>query len=149
MITQEAPQRSLESQQTSFAPFTGSTPSRTVLFVEDDDDLREVMSLILQGNGYKVIAFDNAHEASARFRDESGRVDVLLTDIEMPGRSGIELARELTGLRPSLPVLIVSGSWITTEIAQEFQSRGWKHLSKPARLPVVLTTLELLLRSEM
>jgi DNA-binding NtrC family response regulator len=66
----------------------------------------------------------------------------------MPGKSGLELARELTLIRPTLPVLIVSGSQISSDMAFEMESRNWKFLPKPCGLPLILSTLESLLRQD-
>ena len=127
-------------------PHTTLTESRTVLLAEDDDNLREVMQAFLEVMGYAVLPCHDAQMASRVFRS-GATVDLLLTDIEMPGRSGVELARELTTLSPSLPVLIVSGCFLTTEMKGEMQSRGWAFLSKPFAFPVLLATLHAVLGS--
>lgn len=135
------------------APYAGpagpAQTSRTVLLVEDDDSLREMTAILLTTIGYRVIACSNAQIASHTFLagNLASPIDLLLTDIEMPGRSGIELARELTALRPSLPVLIVSGSLISSDLEREMQDRNWKFVGKPFRLPALLGTLEGLLPS--
>ena len=128
----------------------GTPPAQTmqtILLVEDNDSLRETMETLLTFLGYRVIACSNAHTASLAFLSDThaGSVDLMLTDIEMPGRSGIELARELTALCPSLPVLIVSGSLISTDLEREMQDRCWKFVGKPFRLPALVDTLQSLL----
>ncbi len=113
--------------------------STTVLLAEDNDDLRTVISYCLEAMGYGVVACCDAEVAFAAFHTRA--FDILLTDIEMPGRSGVELARELTALRPALPVMIVSGSDLSIELVAEMRDRGWPFMSKPYHMPVLLKTL--------
>ena len=120
-------------------------PRKTILLAEDDDDLRCIMELTLTAMGYHVIACPDAFFASAAFRLQP-HVDILLTDFEMPGRSGLELARELAALSPSLPILIVTGSMMSTESMQEIYDRHWIYISKPCHLPALEATLYQLLQ---
>ena len=81
----------------------------TILVVEDDPDVREMIVGILSDLGYQTLVAANGPEALAILnRDRS--VDLLFTDIVMPaGMSGTELAREASRLRPDLKVLLSSG----------------------------------------
>ena len=89
--------------------------------------------------GYVVLACADAHLASAAFRAHV--VDVLLTDFEMPGKTGLELARELTGLQPKLPVMVITGSLLSAEMLQEIQDRKWIYMRKPSNISAVESTL--------
>ncbi len=117
---------------------------KSILLDEDNDDLREVVNIFLNMVGFNVVACSDAQIASAAFQS-SIPVDLLLSDLEMPGRSGLELARELTDLRPSLPVMIVSGAFITDDMSSEMRVRNWKFLAKPCGLPDILRNLKILL----
>lgn len=115
--------------------------THTILLAEDNDDLRAVMQVFLEAMGYTVFACPDGAVALQVFR--SGvPVDLLLTDIEMPGKSGVELARELTALRSSLPVVFVSGSLLAGETRCEMQARHWVFLSKPYGFPALLATIQ-------
>ena len=129
--------------QWRLAPKLVGAPN-TILLAEDDDDLRQITTAILEMTGYKVFPCANAELALEAF---SGRtnIDLLLTDLEMPGRSGADLARTVTTLRPSLPVLIVSGSLITTALRREMEDKQWQFLSKPYSLDIFLDTIRVLL----
>lgn len=116
-----------------------------ILLVDDNEDLLLVMASILEMMGYVVLSCENAQLASEVFRSR-GDIGLLLTDLQMPGRSGLELARELTKLCPSLPVVIVSGSVLFTELARELRARNWTFLSKPFDVSALLETVRLLLR---
>lgn len=120
-------------------------PLLTLLLAEDNDDLRQIMEWTLEMTGYTVVSCSDAQFASEAFRSR-GDIDLLITDLEMPGRSGAELARELTALHPSLPVLVVSGSIPSGGLQREMQAREWKFLAKPYALPDLLDTVRLLLK---
>jgi CheY-like chemotaxis protein len=95
----------------------------TILLAEDNDDLRYVLETYLEMIGYGVVPCCDGQVASAMFLSNT-RIDALISDLEMPGKSGLELARELTLIRPTLPVLIVSGSQISSDMAFEMESRN-------------------------
>lgn len=118
---------------------------RTILLVDDEEDLRCVMELILSMHGYCVMSCSTAELASATFKKASS-ISLLLTDMQMPGKSGIELARELTSLRPSLPVLIVSAGMPTSTARSEMNVRAWRFLSKTEDETTLAKTVAALLR---
>jgi signal transduction histidine kinase len=80
----------------------------TVLLVEDEQAVRELVRIILQRAGYSVVEAANADEAETLFA-AMGSADLLLTDVVMPGRSGFELFNRLHAKLPSLRVLFISG----------------------------------------
>jgi CheY-like chemotaxis protein len=76
--------------------------------VDDEEALREAMRRMLERRGFATLTAADPAEAEAVCRDH-GEIDLLLTDLTLPGASGGELARAVTSLRPELPVLFVSG----------------------------------------
>jgi PAS domain S-box-containing protein len=82
---------------------------RTVLIVEDESAVLLAAARILTGHGYKVLMRADPADALQVLGDVQKEIDVLLTDIVMPGISGIELGRRATELRPELPVLYMTG----------------------------------------
>jgi two-component system cell cycle sensor histidine kinase/response regulator CckA len=80
----------------------------TVLVVEDAVGLRDLAKRMLERQGYKVLLASNSGEALRQF-DHTPSIDVILTDVIMPGGSGPKLARQLMGRRPGLKVLYMSG----------------------------------------
>jgi PAS domain S-box-containing protein len=88
---------------------SGEKPPRglSVLLVEDNDHVREFAHHLLDELGYRVVSAASAEEALERL--EEGPVDILFSDVVMPGLSGIELARLARQRDPALPVLLASG----------------------------------------
>ena len=81
---------------------------RTVVVVEDDDDIRDLVTLMLRNSGYNV--FDASHQSAIGLaRAKDAPIDALITDVVMPGISGIELARRVREARPGIAILFMSG----------------------------------------
>jgi two-component system, cell cycle sensor histidine kinase and response regulator CckA len=103
---------------------------QTVLIVEDADGLRELARRLLQRQGYTVIVAANADEAFRQF-DRHPSIDVLLTDVVMPGLSGPELARQLLERRPSLRTVYMSGYTKEAIVQHGVLDPGIAFLHKP------------------
>jgi CheY-like chemotaxis protein len=84
------------------------TGTHTVLVVEDDAALRELTRRLLERQGYTVLLAANADEALRVF-EQNASIDLILTDVVMPGASGPELTRQLVKQRPAVKVLYMSG----------------------------------------
>jgi len=105
-----------------------------ILVVDDDDVIRETLCELLSADHYCQTA-DTAEQALALL--EAQRFDVLLTDVSMPGLSGMELLNRVVETYPGTPVIIISGL-SDQEQAQSLISRGaFDYLLKPFRLEVV------------
>jgi CheY-like chemotaxis protein len=78
--------------------------------VEDDPAVRKFVARVLAGLGYQVLVADGPREALHLMERPGARLDVLVTDVIMPHMNGPELARLLTGPRPGLAVLFISGN---------------------------------------
>jgi PAS domain S-box-containing protein len=83
--------------------------TETILLVEDDDEVRRLGCEILQTCGYTVVETGNPLEALTIGERRNGAIDLLLTDMVMPGMDGLELAKHLEAARPELRVLCMSG----------------------------------------
>ncbi len=81
----------------------------TILLVDDDDDVRVLTARILERGGFRVLAASTPSEARSLASSEAGEIALLLTDIVMPGVTGIELAREMEATRPAMRVVYMSG----------------------------------------
>ncbi|MBW3630841.1 MAG: PAS domain S-box protein [Gemmatimonadetes bacterium] len=104
--------------------------TETVLLVEDDGSVRALTQTILQRCGYKVLAARNGAHALRLCEEAEGRIDLLITDVVMPGMGGRELAETLSDLHPCLRVLYMSG-YTDDAILRHGVEGGMAFLPKP------------------
>jgi hypothetical protein len=110
----------------------------TILLAEDDDAVRAIAREALERAGYTVLAAPDGPAAIAIADGFAGVIDLLLTDVIMPGMNGRELAEALTARRPGLPVLYASGYTDNVLLDQGVLAQGVSLLDKPFT-PAVLT----------
>ncbi|MBI4375291.1 MAG: response regulator, partial [Elusimicrobia bacterium] len=103
----------------------------TILLIEDDQMVRRLAARILRQAGYHVIEAENAAEGMRLTREATERIHLLLTDVVMPGMSGVELADSIARLSPSIKVLFVSGYAGDSLTRQGMVKPGKPLLSKP------------------
>jgi two-component system, cell cycle sensor histidine kinase and response regulator CckA len=112
----------------------GETPgSGTVLVVEDEPALRQLVASFLLRDGYQVLRAADADEAEAVAGAWSGRIDLLLTDVVMPGRNGAQLAATLSARRSDMRVLYMSGYTQDAIGHQGVLDEGTAFIAKPFR----------------
>jgi PAS domain S-box-containing protein len=80
-----------------------------ILFLDDEEPLVKLASRMLDRLGYRVDAYTSASEALEAFRKDPARFDLVLTDLSMPGASGMDFARSVLELRPEVPVILTTG----------------------------------------
>jgi PAS domain S-box-containing protein len=100
---------------------------RHVLYLDDEEQLVSLVKRMLERHGYRVTGFTRPEEALAAVRADPGQFDLFVTDFNMPEMSGLEVARELSRLRPSLPVVLASG-YITDALRAEAPLAGVRQL---------------------
>ena len=88
-------------------PVTGG--NERILFVDDEAALVDVWKSLLQKLGYMVVAVTNAREALTLFQVQPADFDLVITDFTMPRMTGLELAREVSRIRPDVPVILCTG----------------------------------------
>jgi DNA-binding NtrC family response regulator len=91
------------------APGGAGGPVETILFVDDDVDLVELLTLGLAELGYRVTAFAEPASALAEFRSTPDAFDAVVSDLSMPRISGLDLAKQVLEIRPGTPVVLMSG----------------------------------------
>jgi CheY-like chemotaxis protein len=117
-----------DSQKTKEKLATGT---ETVLLVEDDQNVRKLAGSVLTSLGYTVIEAgdgEEAEEAVGKYHDE---IDLLLTDVVMPGINGSELASRITKSHPALKVLFMTGYTENSMVLQRLASQEVNLLHKP------------------
>jgi two-component system, NtrC family, nitrogen regulation response regulator GlnG len=108
-----------------------STPSKplNVWLVDDDASIRWVLERALRQGGMSPTTFDQADTALAALR--RNRPDVLITDIRMPGRSGLELLTEIRGSHPELPVIVMTAHSDLDSAVASYKGGAFEYLPKP------------------
>ena len=120
----------------------------TVLLVEDEESVRELVRVTLTTRGYKVLEAENG-ESGLRLASETKEpIDILVTDVMMPGMSGRELAKKLSTVRPGISVLYLSGYTEDAVVAPGALGPGAAFLQKPFTLQNLAKKVREVLRSK-
>jgi two-component system cell cycle sensor histidine kinase/response regulator CckA len=118
------------------------TGSGTILLVEDDKAVRSLALTALEGNGYSVIEAASAAQAELISQGYPERIDLLLTDVVMPGVSGQDVARNLLSTRPDMAVIYMSGYTEDAIIHHGVMNATMPFLSKPFTMEELLREVE-------
>jgi CheY-like chemotaxis protein len=86
-----------------------SSGTETLLIVENETAIRNLLQLALRKSGYNVLAAESGREALELVRDHHGAIDLLITDVMMPDMDGPELAKHMAVIRPETRTLFMSG----------------------------------------
>jgi nitrogen-specific signal transduction histidine kinase/ActR/RegA family two-component response regulator len=108
----------------------------TILLVEDEAALRTAVCEFLESRGYRVLSAGNAAEALQIATSHSGAIDLLLTDLVMPGIGGLELAEKMAELRPGISLVYMSGYTEQTVRPGAFEKPQF-YIQKPFSLPAL------------
>ena len=108
-----------------------SGAGRTVLVVEDEEGVRELVTDILGDQGFDVLAVSRPTLALDICRDHEGPIHLLVTDIVLPDMNGLELAEQVRSVRPGIQVLYMSGYADRTDLAGGSLAEGMRLISKP------------------
>lgn len=133
--------------QPQVSPGAGQGPSarEAVLLVEDDESIRLLARLALETRGYAVLAAANGDQALEVARHHLGDIHVLLTDIEVPGMRGPDLAVRIASLRPAVKMLFMSGAVDGATARRENLPPGAVLLGKPFSVEALARTVRELL----
>jgi signal transduction histidine kinase/ActR/RegA family two-component response regulator len=116
---------------TTPTPSSKTRRSATILVVDDEPTLRAVIRRALVREGYSVICAEDGPSAQKLSSGHSGAIDLLVTDVVMPGQSGLSLARELRAQRPGLAVLFISGFTFEESVPANDANERLAYLPKP------------------
>ncbi|MCL5743410.1 MAG: response regulator, partial [Acidobacteria bacterium] len=117
-----------ENAETEVADSHGT---ETILLVEDEDAVRTLSIKILEKAGYKLLVAADPAEALRLVGSYSENIDLMITDVIMPGMSGRDLARELETSRPSMQVLYISGYTDNAIVHHGVLEAGLHFVQKP------------------
>jgi signal transduction histidine kinase/ActR/RegA family two-component response regulator len=98
-----------------------------IAYIDDDESLVLLVQRMLERRGYAVDGFVDARAGLAALKADPGRFELVVSDYNMPGMSGIDVSREVRAIRPDLPVALISGL-ITNEMRERAAAAGLHHL---------------------
>jgi DNA-binding response OmpR family regulator len=123
----------------------GQEERPTVLVVDDEEDLRDIMRRMLERRGFSTLVAGDAEEAVGLCRDHAGPIDVLVTDLGLPGVSGGDLARGAADLRPDLGIIYISGLPKDIAVTKGLITEDALLVKKPFTSDLLLDALRLVL----
>ncbi len=123
------------------------TPGKgeTVLLVEDEEQLRVLLEMFLEENGYRIITASDGETAVEIFRKHSNEIAVVLSDLGLPKLGGWEAFLQMKAINPRVKAILASG-YFDPELKQEIIKSGAKHfVQKPYQPPDVLIKIRQLI----
>ncbi len=136
----------MEMEATSQAslPKPPASKSAVILLVEDEAVVREITARVLESAGYEVLECGGPHEALHLAGCHAERIDLLLTDVVMPGMNGIDLAERIRHLQPNVATVFMSG-YAETDVLRKAASAT--HIQKPFTVNDLLSRVAEVLKS--
>jgi len=128
-----------------FERFGNERQAETILLVEDEIRVRRVMSEVLQLRGYTVLEADNAEAALQVARQSGKSVQLLVSDVVLPGKNGRDLAKELRRKVPGLKTILVSGYGESIALLGANSSEDIHYLPKPFSAGSLIDAVEVTL----
>ena len=113
-----------------------------MLLVEDDEPLRDALSLVLAKAGYLVLPAGTAHDAIGQLQAPLSPVNVVLLDVHLPDASGIDLCARIQQSHPTVPIVICTGQADADEGARLLRLGVFRYFLKPMTVDELLATME-------
>jgi CheY-like chemotaxis protein len=114
--------------------------AKTVLLVEDQESLRGLLIRALESHGYQVLGAQHGPEAMSLALRHPGRIDLVVTDVDLPEMTGFELVSELRQEFGGLPAILISGH--CDRVLETSTNPGMYYLQKPFRMSVLLAKVK-------
>ena len=114
---------------------------RTIMVLDDDQQIRQSLLKLLQTEGYEVVLAADGQQALDRF--DAMRIDLLLLDLNLPGKSGWDIFERVTSCNPLLPIIVITGRDKQYEMANAAGVGAL--MEKPLDVPLLLKTIAELL----
>jgi PAS domain S-box-containing protein len=130
-------------------PQVATGGSETVLLVEDEESVRELVRETLKSKGYSVMEAPDGIQGMKVAESFNGKIDILITDVAMPGMSGHELAKRVAASRPGIKILFLSGYTEDAIIHEGVLDPGTAFLQKPFTLQALARKVREVLHGEL
>lgn len=135
-----------KSAPTTTPATPGNGPARLVLVVDDEQSVRELVCRVLHGEGYRTLEAAHGGEALALVETGQERIDLVVTDVVMPGMDGRELGRRLGQSQPTLPILYISAYDVNDIFRRGSPRSSAPFLQKPFPPTDLISSVEQLLQ---
>jgi CheY-like chemotaxis protein len=118
-----------------------------ILYIDDERALVRLTVRLFRRLNYRISGCTRADDALRRFAAEPDKYDLIITDFNMPGMSGMDIARELLKIRPDVPIVLISG-YLRAAESEQAQALGIREvLTKPSAVQDLVTVVQRLLTS--
>src|SRR2546426_2904258 len=108
-----------------------SKEKKTILVADDEVSMRELLSMLLETEGYAVLVASNGREAMEIFSQEKDKVDLVIQDLKMPGMDGTELLRWLKSDSPDVPVIVITAFSTWDSAVEAMRLGAFDYIRKP------------------
>jgi two-component system cell cycle sensor histidine kinase/response regulator CckA len=122
--------------------------SETILLVEDDDSVRQIVRTALEQNGYTVLECRSGAEALGTFGRDPERIDLLITDMVLPGMSGVKIAEAINHRMPAMGIIVMSGYGEREAGMLDGLSAPGMFIQKPFQPETLLRNVHMILNKE-
>ncbi len=136
----EGAEKSVPEEPAEKKTFDGK--GRQILLVEDDKWVRKSTAMVLRENGYVVFEASSAEQAINLFFKKKGQFDLVISDVVMPGRNGLQLVGPLLDVNPKIPILLCSGHLDDKAQLEQIVRRGLPYIQKPYEIDELLQAVE-------
>ena len=113
----------------------------SILIVDDEPSILYLLEEQISCCGYNTMAAPHA-EAAFQLAGKQAKIDLLITDIVMPGMNGIDLAKEITTLHPNIRVVFMSGQFDDALFKKNFPGRDYEFMAKPFALDILMDKIQ-------
>ena len=117
-------------------------PTKTILLAEDDESLNRMISQVLERHGFLVLRAKDGKEALALFEAKLGDIELVISDIEMPRMSGVELRSRLRKQSPQLKIILISATFPEPHLLDLELGMYDRFIAKPFDISSLLSITE-------
>jgi DNA-binding NtrC family response regulator len=118
------------------------TTSVRLLLAEDDPDMRDLLQEVLEDSGYRITVAIDGQAALGYIRRERDVIDLIVTDVKMPGITGIELLAASQTVRPEAPVIVITAFGSVQQAVEMVKAGAFQYITKPFDPPELLRAIE-------
>ena len=142
----DIPPLSQDTEETDLSKYRGN--GEKILVVEDEESVQAFLSMALEENGYNVYPAREAEEAVQLFKKEKGLFDLVICDVVLPDKDGVQLISDLIQINPSIQIVLSSGYTDQKSQWDAIQEKGYPFLQKPYPLRTLLKTVKKHIKKE-